>query len=93
VLTKGCQAAVGISEFSICVPLYHFIPIGVAGTEDGQIHKCSVAYSEQYLATHVGHMGPVYRVQWSPFCPNIFLSASADWTLNIWADGKVTCIA
>lgn len=59
------------------------------GTDDGQIHKCSTAYLEQCLDIFSVHMGPVYRVQWSPFCPGIFLSASADWTVNVWADGKV----
>ncbi len=28
----------------------------------------------------------VYAVKYSPFVPNIFLSASADWTLKLWHD-------
>ena len=56
----------------------------VAGTEEGNIHKCSCSYSEQYLESYVGHMGPVYQVTWSPFNDDIFLSASADWTMKLW---------
>ena len=26
----------------------------------------------------------VYAVKYSPFLPNIFLSASADWTIKLW---------
>lgn len=42
-------------------------PCAAAGTEDGWIHRCSTSYSEQYLESYQGHMGPVYNVQWSPF--------------------------
>ncbi|XP_013369893.1 PREDICTED: WD repeat-containing protein 78 [Chinchilla lanigera] len=63
--------------------------IYLAGTEEGHIHKCSCSYNEQYLETYRGHkvsliMGPVYRVTWNPFCPDIFLSCSADWGVMIW---------
>ena len=70
----------------------------IAGTEDGHIYKCSTSYSEQYLETYSGHMGPVYRVQWSPFQSNLFISSSADWSVKLWTEGKVskfgtTCFA
>ncbi|XP_040613000.1 dynein intermediate chain 4, axonemal isoform X4 [Mesocricetus auratus] len=29
-------------------------------------------------------MGPVYKVVWNPFCPDVFLSCSADWGVMIW---------
>ena len=61
----------------------------IAGTEDGHIYKCSTSYSEQYLETYSGHMGPVYRVQWSPFQSNLFISSSADWSVKLWTEGKV----
>eukprot|EP00898_Chlorokybus_atmophyticus_P006622 jgi/Chlat1/6961/Chrsp52S06647 len=60
--------------------------IYLAGTEEGNIHKCSTSYSEQYLQTYFGHAGPVYQVRWSPFAKNYFLSASADWTIKLWKD-------
>ena len=56
----------------------------IAGTEDGHIHRCSCSYNEQFLATYNGHNGPVYKVTWSPFAGDVFLSASADWSIKIW---------
>jgi len=55
-----------------------------AGTEDGNIHRCSCSYNEQYLDTYNGHNGPVYRIKTSPFHPEAFLSCSADWTVKLW---------
>ncbi len=65
----------------------------IAGTEDGHIYKCSTSYSEQYLETYSGHLGPVYRVQWSPFQSNLFISSSADWSVKLWTEGKVSALA
>ncbi|WIA16426.1 hypothetical protein OEZ85_013115 [Tetradesmus obliquus] len=62
--------------------------IYLAGTEDGHIHKCSTSYSEQYLESYSGHIGPVYALQWSPFAPNLFLSCSGDWTIRMWQEGR-----
>ena len=60
----------------------------VAGTEEGVLHKCSSAYSEQYLRTYHGHSGPVHRAAWSPFARDVFASASADWTTKLWRDNE-----
>lgn len=56
----------------------------VVGTEEGKIHKCSKAYSGQYLETYDGHHMAVYAARWNPFHPRIFLSCSADWTVKLW---------
>lgn len=56
----------------------------VAGSEEGQIHKCSVSYSEQYLDTFEPHCGPVYKLKFSPHYPNVFLSCSADWSIGLY---------
>lgn len=56
----------------------------IVGTEEGRIHKCSKAYSGQYLETYVGHHMAVYGVRWNPFHPRVFLSCSADWTVKLW---------
>ncbi|KAM3574777.1 hypothetical protein VYU27_003306 [Nannochloropsis oceanica] len=57
----------------------------LVGTEEGTLHKCSKAYSGQYLATYEGgHMMAVYAVRWNPFHPKLFLSCSADWTVKLW---------
>ena len=63
--------------------------IYIAGTEEGALHACSCSYSEQYLRTYVGHTGPVYQAHWSPFAPNLFLTASDDWTIRLWAEDQV----
>ena len=62
----------------------------VAGTEEGVLHKCSSAYSEQYLRTYHGHGGPVHRAAWSPFARDVFASASADWTVKLWRDAETS---
>lgn len=56
----------------------------IVGTEEGNIHKCSKAYSGQYQETYEGHQLAVYKVRWNPFHPRTFISASADWTIKIW---------
>eukprot|EP01012_Entosiphon_sulcatum_P014556 TRINITY_DN1957_c0_g1_i1.p1 TRINITY_DN1957_c0_g1~~TRINITY_DN1957_c0_g1_i1.p1 ORF type:complete len:635 (-),score=184.08 TRINITY_DN1957_c0_g1_i1:35-1939(-) len=59
-------------------------PLFVVGTEEGKIRKCSRAYNSQYLETYEGHYMSVYSTQWNKFHPNVFLSASADWTVKLW---------
>eukprot|EP00607_Mallomonas_marina_P008937 CAMPEP_0182422554 /NCGR_PEP_ID=MMETSP1167-20130531/8285_1 /TAXON_ID=2988 /ORGANISM="Mallomonas Sp, Strain CCMP3275" /LENGTH=1009 /DNA_ID=CAMNT_0024600719 /DNA_START=93 /DNA_END=3122 /DNA_ORIENTATION=- len=56
----------------------------VVGTEEGQVHRCSVSYNEQYLDTYEPHNGPVYRVKFSTRWPDVFLSCSADWTMGLY---------
>ncbi|KAG9467034.1 hypothetical protein GDO78_015736, partial [Eleutherodactylus coqui] len=67
---------------------FDFLPtdsnIYLAGTEEGHIHKCSCSYNEQFLDTYRAHKGPVYKLAWSPFCPDVFLSCSADWCIYLW---------
>eukprot|EP01045_Picozoa_sp_COSAG04_P050717 COSAG04_NODE_20692_length_388_cov_0.882353_1_plen_106_part_01 len=62
--------------------------IYLAGTESGMIYKCSCSYYDSYMQEFMGHEPgmPVYKIQWSPFAPNIFLSCSADWTVMLWKD-------
>eukprot|EP00620_Florenciella_sp_RCC1587_P016723 CAMPEP_0182556028 /NCGR_PEP_ID=MMETSP1324-20130603/429_1 /TAXON_ID=236786 /ORGANISM="Florenciella sp., Strain RCC1587" /LENGTH=686 /DNA_ID=CAMNT_0024767851 /DNA_START=37 /DNA_END=2097 /DNA_ORIENTATION=+ len=56
----------------------------IVGTEEGKIHKCSKAYSGQYLETYIGHHMAVYTIRWNPFHPRVFISCSADWTVKLW---------
>ncbi|XP_028666813.1 dynein axonemal intermediate chain 4 [Erpetoichthys calabaricus] len=58
--------------------------IYLVGTEEGHIHKCSCSYNEQFLDTYKAHRSPVYKIAWSPFSPDVFLSCSADWTIRLW---------
>lgn len=54
-----------------------------------QVHACRTSLGEQYAATFPGHLGAVYRVQESPFEPDLFLTASEDWTIRLWSKSKV----
>lgn len=56
----------------------------VVGTEEGFIHKCSKAYNSEYLLTFEGHSMGVYTVRYNPYYYDVFLSASADWTVKLW---------
>ena len=60
----------------------------LCGTEDGSIHRCSTIYNEKYLESYRGHTNPVYKIHWSPFAEDLFLSTSADWTIRIWILGQ-----
>jgi len=67
--------------------------IYLCGTEEGLIHRCSISYNEQYLDSYIGHTGPIYKLAWSPFSENTFISASGDWTLRLWkADRSDPCL-
>ncbi|KAF5835756.1 flagellar outer dynein arm intermediate chain 1 [Dunaliella salina] len=54
------------------------------GTEEGSIHKCSKAYSSQYLSSYQAHSLAVYSVKWNCIHHKTFLSASADWLVKLW---------
>ena len=54
-----------------------------------QVHSCQTFSEEQYAASFQGHLGAVYRVQESPFVPDLLLTASEDWTIRLWSKYKV----
>eukprot|EP01065_Artemidia_motanka_P030143 TRINITY_DN36153_c0_g1_i1.p1 TRINITY_DN36153_c0_g1~~TRINITY_DN36153_c0_g1_i1.p1 ORF type:complete len:653 (+),score=262.17 TRINITY_DN36153_c0_g1_i1:73-2031(+) len=56
----------------------------IVGTEEGKIRKCSTAYNSQDAESYDGHYMSVYSVQWNKRNENVFLSASADWTVKLW---------
>jgi len=81
----GSEGIISRRSAGLCIDFCPKDPnIYIAGTEDGHLHKCSCSYSEQYLESYFGHAGPVYKLRWSPFCPNTFVSCSADWTVKLW---------
>ncbi|TPX72189.1 hypothetical protein SpCBS45565_g00420 [Spizellomyces sp. 'palustris'] len=71
----------GGSSFDFHKKLDHLF---VVGTEEGRIFKCSKEYNNQYLLSFEGHQMSVYTVRYNHFHHNIFLSASADWTVKLW---------
>ncbi|KAM3876335.1 dynein axonemal intermediate chain 4 [Diretmus argenteus] len=64
--------------------------IYLAGTCEGLIYKCSCYNSQQFLETYRKHTGHVYQVTWSPFIPDVFLSCSSDWTIQLWKQDRST---
>jgi dynein intermediate chain 1, axonemal len=60
----------------------------LVGTEEGTIAKCSKAYSSEFLAQFAGHDMAVYAVKWNRLHGDVFLSASADWTVKLWHAGR-----
>eukprot|EP00986_Skeletonema_menzelii_P011172 scaffold5674_cov142-Skeletonema_menzelii.AAC.8 len=64
----------------------------LVGTEEGNIHACSKAYSGQYIKSYDGHHMGVHAIQWNPFHEDIFISCSADWTVKIWDHNSSQCL-
>ncbi|KAM7378746.1 hypothetical protein PAMP_004345 [Pampus punctatissimus] len=58
--------------------------IYLAGTWEGLIHKCSCSNSQQFLETYRKHFCPVNYLAWCPLSPDVFLSCSSDWTIQLW---------
>lgn len=63
-----------------------FPNIFLAGSEEGQIFKCSTEFSSRYLMTYYAHYLPVYHIDFNKFNSNIFASCAADWRVKIWED-------
>ncbi|XP_022059983.1 dynein axonemal intermediate chain 4 isoform X2 [Acanthochromis polyacanthus] len=58
--------------------------ICLAGTWEGLIHKCSCSNTQEFLETYQKHFSPVNCITWSPLSPDVFLSCSSDWTIQLW---------
>uniref|UniRef100_A0A3B4B688 Dynein axonemal intermediate chain 4 n=1 Tax=Periophthalmus magnuspinnatus TaxID=409849 RepID=A0A3B4B688_9GOBI len=67
----------------MCIPQISINYIYLAGTRDGFIHLCSV-FRPYFLETYEKHFLPVNSIEWSPFSPDLFLSCSSDWTVQLW---------
>ena len=66
-------------DFALGNPHIYF-----CGTSDGYVHSCSCSYNEQYLNTLEGHQASVLRLRCHPTCAGVFLTCSADWTVQLW---------
>ncbi|XP_076260407.1 dynein intermediate chain 2, ciliary [Rhynchophorus ferrugineus] len=78
---KGCAS---------CVKLHPKNPlIYLVGTEEGQIYKCSTAYSSMFLLTYNAHQMPIARIDFNKYNTDIFISCSGDWRIKIWEDNRL----
>ncbi|XP_026229533.1 WD repeat-containing protein 78, partial [Anabas testudineus] len=60
----------------------------LVGTGEGLIHKCSCSNSQQFLETYRKHFCPVNCIAWCPLIPDVFLSCSSDWTMQLWKQDR-----
>ncbi|XP_018517753.1 dynein axonemal intermediate chain 4 [Lates calcarifer] len=61
----------------------------LVGTWEGFIHKCSCSNSQQFLETFRKHFCPVNCIAWCPLSPDVFLSCSSDWTIQLWKQDRL----
>ncbi|XP_020284729.1 WD repeat-containing protein 78 isoform X2 [Pseudomyrmex gracilis] len=57
------------------------------GSDEGCIYRCSTNYLYHYIDCFLAHNGPVYSLEFSPFCQKLYLTCGADWCTRIWAEG------
>lgn len=57
------------------------------GTSDGNVYKCSINYCHHHLEVFTAHNGPVYGIEFHPFCEKVFLTYGGDWCIKVWAEG------
>jgi dynein intermediate chain 1 len=60
----------------------------LCGTEEGRLFKCSTKYSTQYIDEFQAHDGAIMAVKWNQFHPDVFATASQDWSLKIWSNER-----
>lgn len=65
----------------------HSTNIYLVGSDEGCVHRCSMNYLNHHVDSFLAHDGPIYSLEYSPFCQKIFLTCGADWCTRIWADG------
>ena len=78
------EALLSRESGGMCVDFHKDGLFYLVGTEDGTLHKCTRSQRDQYVMDYQRHDEPVYRVRWSPFNPDMFLSCSADWTARLY---------
>jgi len=64
----------------------------LVGTEEGSIHKCSKAFTSDYLMTYSGHYMCIYTVRWNSFHKELFASCSADGTVKLWDNNTKSAV-
>ncbi|KAG8311553.1 WD repeat-containing protein 78 [Homalodisca vitripennis] len=59
----------------------------LVGTSEGCVYLCSVNHRHDHVEVFLAHDGPIYNIQFNPFCSKVFLTCGADWCIRIWAEG------
>ncbi|KAA6381498.1 MAG: putative Dynein intermediate chain 2, ciliary [Streblomastix strix] len=79
------QAVSGCTCLDIHPTRTHLI---LVGTEEGNIYKCTKAYSgeilSQYTISNKKNPMPIYTVCWNKIHPRVFLTSGADWNVYLW---------
>ncbi|RVE61382.1 hypothetical protein OJAV_G00170360 [Oryzias javanicus] len=74
---------------ALCLDFHSTEPeIYLTGTWEGLIHKCSCSNNQQYLDTYRKHYCAVNYVAWCPLSRDVFLSCSADCTIQLWTQNQ-----
>uniref|UniRef100_A0A3B5A0Y9 Dynein axonemal intermediate chain 4 n=1 Tax=Stegastes partitus TaxID=144197 RepID=A0A3B5A0Y9_9TELE len=74
----------------LCFDFHPIDPrIYLTGTWEGLIHKCSCSNNQQFLETYKKHFCSVNCITWNPLSPDVFLSCSADWTIQLWKQDQL----
>ncbi|XP_024124486.1 WD repeat-containing protein 78 isoform X2 [Oryzias melastigma] len=74
---------------ALCLDFHPTEPgIYLTGTWEGLIHKCSCSNNQQYLDTYRKHYCAVNYVAWCPLSRDVFLSCSADCTIQLWTQNQ-----
>ncbi|XP_067385458.1 dynein axonemal intermediate chain 4 isoform X2 [Channa argus] len=83
--TKKTESALASLTPGLCFDFHPTNPnLYLVGTGEGSIHKCSCSNSQEFLETYSKHFSPVNCIAWSPLSPDVFLSCSSDWTIQLW---------
>lgn len=61
--------------------------IYLVGTSEGFVYICSINHRHDHIDVFAAHDGPIYNIQFNPFCDKIFLTCGADYSIRIWAEG------
>ncbi|RKP02835.1 hypothetical protein CXG81DRAFT_10338, partial [Caulochytrium protostelioides] len=62
----------------------------LVGTEEGWVYECSKLYNRHPVNRFLGHQMAIHTIAYNPVCPDIFCTASADWTVKIWDRAPLT---
>jgi dynein intermediate chain 1 len=62
----------------------------LVGSEEGNVYKCSKAFTGHFTDIVQSHHLAVYSLRWNPFHSSVFASCGADWAVKIWDNNMKT---